>query len=70
MLRETTLEKKLHDQEMEANKKALVKDEKLRHVKLLEVRIDVKESPRQRPLNPQLMMMINNRKTDLDSNPR
>nr|XP_040021140.1 cingulin-like protein 1 isoform X2 [Gasterosteus aculeatus aculeatus] len=39
VLRETTLEKKLHDQEMEANKKALVKDEKLRHVKLLEDRI-------------------------------
>lgn len=42
VLREKTLEKKVHDLEVEVETKAHTKDDKSRHIKLMEVRNDVK----------------------------
>lgn len=44
MLREKALEKKVHDLELEAETKANTKEDKARHIKLMEVRNDVKQS--------------------------
>lgn len=42
MLREQTLEKQVHDLEVAAETKAHTKEDKARHIKLMEVRNDVK----------------------------
>lgn len=42
MLREKALEKKVHDLELEAETKTNTKEDKARHIKLMEVRNDVK----------------------------
>lgn len=41
MLREKALEKKVHDLEVEAEMKASTKEDKARHIKLMEVGNDV-----------------------------